>query len=74
MIRFNVAKSPKYDGCQCGLVLMVYNFFDKNSSGSAVTRARSETLATRDKSAVKSENMPNQQLTDKLHKPIITTF
>ena len=30
---------------------MVYKFFDKKFSGAAVTRAKSETLATRDKSA-----------------------
>ena len=26
---FNVAKNPRYDGYQCGLVSMVYKFFDK---------------------------------------------
>ena len=26
---FNIAKNPKYDEYQCGLVSMVYNFFDK---------------------------------------------
>ena len=25
---FNIAKSPKYDGCQRGLASMVYKFFD----------------------------------------------
>ena len=24
---FNIAKNPKYDGYQCGLASMVYNFF-----------------------------------------------
>ena len=24
---FNIAKTPKYDGCQCGLASTVYNFF-----------------------------------------------
>ena len=24
---FNIAKNPKYDGCQRGLASMVYNFF-----------------------------------------------
>ena len=41
---------------------MVYKFFDKMFSGSAVTRAQSEILATRDKSAIKSEILPNKQL------------
>ena len=26
---FNIAKNPKYDGYQCGLVLLVYNFLIK---------------------------------------------
>ena len=25
----NIAKNPKYDGYQCGIASMVYNFFDK---------------------------------------------
>ena len=33
---FNVAKNPKYDGYQRGLASMVYNFFDKKSTGSGV--------------------------------------
>ena len=31
---FNIAKNPKYDRYQRGLTSMVYNFFDKTSSGS----------------------------------------
>ena len=34
---------------------MAYNFFDKKSSGAAVTRSRLETLSTQDKSAIKRE-------------------
>ena len=30
---FNIAKNPKYDGYQHGLASLVYNFFDKKSSG-----------------------------------------
>ena len=26
---FNIAKDPKYDGCQRGLASIVYKFFDK---------------------------------------------
>ena len=29
----NIAKNPKYDGYQHGLASMVYNFFDKKSTG-----------------------------------------
>ena len=32
--QFNIAKNSKYDGYQRGLASMVYNFFDKKSSGS----------------------------------------
>ena len=31
-----IASNPKYNGYQRGLVSMVYNFFDKKSSGSVV--------------------------------------
>ena len=31
---FNIASDPKYDCYQTGLASMVYNFFDKKSSGS----------------------------------------
>ena len=33
---FNIAKNPKYDGCQKRLASMVYKFFDKKSKGSGV--------------------------------------
>ena len=33
---FNIAKNPKYDGYQRGLASMVYNFFDKKSTGAGV--------------------------------------
>ena len=33
---FNIAKNPKYDGYQRGLVSMVYKFFDKKSASSGV--------------------------------------
>ena len=55
---FNIAKNPKYDGCQRGLASMVYKFFDKKSFGSGV----------------KSKIMSNQQLAEELHKPIIWKF
>ena len=31
----NIAKNPKYDGCQRDLTSMVYNFFDKMSASLA---------------------------------------
>ena len=33
---FNIAKDPKYDGYQRGLVSMVYKIFDEKSAGSGV--------------------------------------
>ena len=33
---FNIAKNPKYDGYQRGLVSMTYKFFDKKIKGSGV--------------------------------------
>ena len=52
----------KHDGCQRGLALVVYNFFDKKTSGSGI----------------KNENISNQhpldlttlELAEELHKPI----
>ena len=63
---FNIAKDPKYDGCQIGLVSIVYKFFDNETKGSGVT-----TLAN--KSTIKSIPQ-NEQLADELHKPIIKKF
>ena len=62
---FNIAKNPKYDGCQRGLASMVYKFFDKKSKGSGVTLAS--------KSAIKSIPQ-NKQLAEELHKTIIRKF
>ena len=44
------------------------------SFGGAVTHALSKNLTTRGKSAIKSEIMSNQQLTEGLHKPITRKF
>ena len=55
---FNIAKNPKYDGYQRGLASMVYNFFDKKSTGSGVN--------------IPLEF--NEPLAEELHKPIIRKF
>ena len=34
---FKIASNPKYNGYQRGFASMVYNFFDKKSSGSGIT-------------------------------------
>ena len=63
---FNIAKNPKYDGYQRGLVSMIYKFVDKKSASFT------------DKSVSGSGvNIPlefNEQLAKELHKPIIKKF
>ena len=63
---FNITKNPKCDGCKRGFVSMVNKCFDKTCTGGVVTRA--------DKSAIKTEIMPNQQLAGESYKPIIWNF
>ena len=55
---FNITKNPKYDGYQTGLALMFYRVFDKRTSGGAI----------------KNEIISNKELTDELHKSIISKF
>ena len=52
---FTIAKNPKYDRYQRGLASVVYKFFDKKSPAGAV----------------KNWIIPNQELAEELHKPII---
>ena len=59
---FNIAKDPKYDGCQRGLASVVYKFFDKNFKGSGAKHFNTK-LTTQ-----------NQQIAEELHKPIIRKF
>ena len=33
---FNIAKNLKYDGCQRGLDSVIFNLFDKKTSGSVI--------------------------------------
>ena len=55
---FNIAKNPKYDGCQRGLASMVYKIFNKKSTGSGIN--------------IPLEF--NEQLANELHKPITPFF
>ena len=59
---FNIATNRKYDRYQRGLALMVYKFFDKNTTSVAATLA---------KKSVKNENISNKELVEELHKLII---
>ena len=52
---FNIVKNPKYDGYQHGIALMSISFSMKKSSVSGI----------------KNKNMPNKELAEELHKPII---
>ena len=40
----DIASNPEYDGYQRGLASMVYKFFDKKSTGSGITAARSSSI------------------------------
>ena len=62
---FNIAKYPKYYGCQRGLASMVYKFFDKTSSGTGRPLSSVSLIAN---------NKENIQLADELHKPITRKF
>ena len=55
---FNITKNPKYDGWHGDVASMVYKSFDKKTSGSAI----------------KNENFSNNELAEKLHKPVIKKF
>ena len=55
---FNIAKNPKYDESQRGLASMIYNLFDIKAFGCGVN----------------NDNMPDKQLAEELHKPIIGKF
>ena len=71
---FNIVKNTKYDRYQSGLASVVYKFFNKKSFAA---RARSQTLATRNKfagGAIKKDNISNKELAEELHKPIIGKF
>ena len=55
---FNIVKNSKYDRYQCGLAWMVYDFFDKETSGWTV----------------KNKIISNKNLIEELHKPVIRKF
>ena len=61
---FKIASDPKYDGYQRGLASIVYNFFDKKSSGSGIDTSLANRSATE----------PNYQLSNELHRGIIRQF
>ena len=73
---FNIAKNPKYDGYQRGLVSMVYKFFDKKSN-SLLHKSVSGSCINSNKNSNNNNNneiKQNLQLAEELHKPIIRKF
>ena len=59
---FKIASDPKYDGYQRGLASIFYKFFDRKSA--LLNKSSGSGIV----------NEPNYQLTNELHKPIITKF
>ena len=55
---FNIDKNPRSDGCQGGLVSMIYKSFVKKALGRTV----------------RNEIISNKELAEELHKPIIRRF
>ena len=55
---FNIAKNAKYDRYQRDLASVVYNLFNKKTSGGSI----------------KKENISNKELAEELHKPIVGKF
>ena len=55
---FNISKNPKHDGYQCGIASTVFKLFDKKTFGGTV----------------ENEIMSNNELAEKLLKPIIRKF
>ena len=60
---FNITKDTKYDGYERGLASMVYKFFDSKVEGTGAKNVNNTKLTPQ-----------NQQLPEKLHKPIIKKF
>ena len=60
---YNIAKNPKFNGYQRGIGSIVFNYFDKKSSGVYTSSV-----------VINSAIMSNQQLAKGLHKPVIRTF
>ena len=61
---FNIAKNAKYDGYLRSLPSIVYQFFDKKSTGSGATTLANEPV-------FRNEITQNLQLAEELHKPMI---
>ena len=67
---FDIAKNPKYDGCQRGLASMVYNVFNGKSAGSGVNMHANNKI----KQNQRPLDLANYQLSEELHKLTIKKF
>ena len=65
---FNIAKNPKYGGCQRGLASMVYKCFDKKSTGSGHPLSSASLIVNN------NDTKRNLQLAEELRNPIIKKF
>ena len=71
----NIAKNPKYDGCQSCLAAILYKLFDKkssgaNTSGGIVTRANKSDVRSEIMSKQHPPDLALRQLPEELHKLI----
>ena len=72
---FNIAKNPNYDGYQRRLASMVYEFFDKNSTGSGIDNNNNDNNNNNnDTDNINNEMKQNMQLAQELHKSITRKF
>ena len=62
---FNIAKNPKYNGCQRELPSVVYKFLDKKSTGIGVNTHADP---------IQKKNESNERLAEELHELIIRKF
>ena len=77
---FNIAKNPKYGGCQRGLASMVYKFFDKKSGDGGIVNDNNKKKNNNNNN--NNDNKQNRRplalavlkLAEELHKPIIRKF
>ena len=71
---YDIASNPEYDGCQRGLVSMVYKFFDKKATAepSSLERSAKHVMG----SGIKKDTtkLSSLILADELDKPVIKKF
>ena len=71
---FDIAKNPKYDGYQRGIASMVYNFFDKKSTGGRIVNDNDNNNNNNSYYYYNNDTKQNLQLAEEIHKPIIKKF